>query len=67
MQGKLLLKRKEIIEIWQTQKEEFLNSYCCPNCRDIMSEDEENYFCDSETCGYAGKKYKKSEVHENDK
>lgn len=31
-----LLKRKEIIEIWKSQSKEFLNSYCCPNCRDLL-------------------------------
>lgn len=31
-----LFTRKEVIEIWQDQKEEFLNSYCCPNCRDLL-------------------------------
>lgn len=64
MQGKQLLKRKEIIEIWQAQSEEFLNSYCCPDCRNIMDSDEENYFCCNEMCENMTD-YKKSDVEKS--
>ena len=54
-----LLTRKEIIEIWNDQSEDFLNSYCCPNCRDILYNhpyqlmlevSEEHYFCHNRDC-----------------
>ena len=61
MEGKILLKRKEIIEIWKEQNEEFLNMYCCPDCRDIMGQDENSYFCANKMC-LNDRDYKKSEV-----
>jgi len=43
-----LLTRKEVIEIWSKQSEVFLNSFCCPNCRDILfyyGFRENEYYC----------------------
>lgn len=33
-----LLKRSEIIELWNNQSKEMKESFCCPNCRDILHE-----------------------------
>ena len=48
-----LNKRKEIIEMWL--KGNFLDYYCCPNCRDILNKlisDSGNvyYICDNSMC-----------------
>lgn len=37
-----LLTRKEIIDIWSKQPKEYLESYCCPNCRDLLNDE---YIC----------------------
>lgn len=47
--------RQQIINIWLSQNK-FLNSYCCPNCRDVMDEIEKNKFkCSNYECGFFGK------------
>jgi hypothetical protein len=33
---KNLLTRREVIKLWQKQKDKFLDTYCCPNCRDLL-------------------------------
>lgn len=42
-----LLTRREIIDIWQKQSKEFLNTYCCKNCRDLLYETkkENEWYC----------------------
>jgi hypothetical protein len=38
-----LLTRKQIIEEWKKQTPDLLNSFCCPDCRDILiRENDEN-------------------------
>lgn len=31
-----LFTRRQIIKIWQGQKEEWLDLYCCPNCKHTL-------------------------------
>ena len=45
-----LLTRRQIIEIWQQQPDEMLDSFCCPICRDILHEVSDRYFCLNEDC-----------------
>lgn len=47
-----LLKRSEIIDMWiKNNSKELLDSYCCSNCRDILSQDiDGNYFCTNGLC-----------------
>jgi uncharacterized protein YbaR (Trm112 family) len=47
-----LLKRNEIIEIWDQQNKDILNSFCCPSCRDILVYDQEtnSYLCFNSLC-----------------
>ena len=45
-----LLTRKEIIEIWSKPPSLFLNSFCCPSCRDILDEDKNMYRCTNDKC-----------------
>jgi hypothetical protein len=46
-----LLTRKEIITIWLEQKDEFLNLYCCPNCRDILTKlEDDSLICTNAQC-----------------
>lgn len=46
-----LLTRKQIIEIWNEQTEEILNSLCCPECRGILSEgDDKLLYCTNSNC-----------------
>ena len=47
-----LLTRREIIALWQKQPDVMLDSLCCPNCRDILFEDEDSYFCDNIHCEF---------------
>lgn len=44
------LTRKEIIEIWSEQEEAFLNSFCCPECRDILLNDGMILHCSNYQC-----------------
>ena len=46
-----LLTRKEIIELWQKQGENYLNQLCCPNCRDILIKEYGKYSCENMLCG----------------
>jgi hypothetical protein len=46
----MLLTRKQVIDIWLKQSDEHLNSYGCPNCRDLLFK-EGNYFrCKNMDC-----------------
>ena len=45
-----ILTRRQIIEEWSKQSDEFLDSVCCPKCRNIMFEYSDRYFCDNEDC-----------------
>ena len=55
-----LLTRKEIIKLWEKQKKEILNSYCCPSCRSVLfkynsdsiysSDAKEYYYCHYNDC-----------------
>lgn len=45
-----LLTRKEIIDEWNKQSEEMLNSKCCPVCRNILHEYGDRYFCENREC-----------------
>jgi hypothetical protein len=45
-----LLTRRQIIEEWQKQSDEMLDSFCCPKCRDILYEYADRYFCENEYC-----------------
>ena len=45
--------RKEIITIWQMPiHKKYLNYYCCPDCRDILTQsiDGKHLYCASRTC-----------------
>jgi tRNA(Ile2) C34 agmatinyltransferase TiaS len=45
-----LLTRKQVIDLWLKNKQH-LNSYCCPNCRDILiSEGNHKYKCKNSEC-----------------
>jgi hypothetical protein len=44
------LTRKEIVEIWEGGTEENLNSYCCPDCRDLLTKCSGTLFCDNDQC-----------------
>lgn len=43
-----LLTRRQIIQIWGKQSDEILDSFCCPNCRDVL--EERIYVEDNTTC-----------------
>lgn len=45
-----LLTRRQIIEEWNKQSDELLDSFCCPNCRDILYEYADRYICENEDC-----------------
>ena len=46
-----LYTRKKIIEAWNRQPDYFLNSPCCPHCRDILFKTTENIFvCENNHC-----------------
>jgi len=46
-----LLTRREVIDLWLTQSPDFLDSYVCPNCRDILDKKDDNiYFCSNPEC-----------------
>ena len=48
--AKKLLTRREIIDIWQAQRDEFLDLLCCPFCRDILYKDDKGYYCPNQMC-----------------
>ena len=53
----MLLTRREIIEIWKRQDDKHLDSYCCRNCRDILSYDSDNiFYCKNIECSNYGVK-----------
>ena len=45
-----LLTRREIIQIWKSQTDEMLDSYCCPKCRNILLDYGDRYFCENKDC-----------------
>jgi len=45
-----LLTRKQIIDIWLEQPDEMLNTVCCPQCRNLLHEFSDRYFCENENC-----------------
>ena len=45
-----LLTRRQIINEWQRQPEDKLDSVCCPVCRDLLHEQADRYFCLNENC-----------------
>ncbi len=47
-----LLTRKEIIKLWEKQKKEILNSYCCPSCRSVLFKYNIDYIYPSENYYY---------------
>jgi hypothetical protein len=44
------LTRKEIIEIWKEQPDDLLNSFCCPNCRDLLFNYSGTLMCRNSDC-----------------
>jgi len=49
--GYRIFTRRQIIITWSEQSPEELDSYCCPNCRDILYKDENGkYYCDNDLC-----------------
>ncbi len=45
--------RKNVIDIWLKQSDDLLNSYVCPNCRDILEKSrtkKDTYYCVNEDC-----------------
>jgi len=49
-----LFTRREVIEIWLKQKDEDLDTYVCPHCRDLLFKKGETYFCNNFDCSYYG-------------
>jgi hypothetical protein len=49
-----LLTRRQIMEEWNKQSDEMLDSFCCPNCRDILHELDDRYFCKNKHCHQLG-------------
>jgi hypothetical protein len=45
-----VLTRREIVDLWEKQPGCILDSYCCPGCRDILSEIDGVYKCDNILC-----------------
>jgi hypothetical protein len=45
-----LLTRKQIIQSWQQQPEEYLDRFCCPHCRDILTRRGNFLYCDNIQC-----------------
>ena len=45
-----LLTRRQIIEMWQKQPSEMLDSYCCPQCRNILLHYVDRYICENRDC-----------------
>jgi len=49
-----IMTRQEIIDTWSKQSEEYLNSYCCPKCRNILiyNKEKDFYICDNGMCEF---------------
>lgn len=47
MPPSLLQTRRQLIEVWLKQSPNVLNSYVCPNCRNILRKDSLGYQCDN--------------------
>jgi len=45
-----LLTRREMIDVWMKQGDRYLNSVCCPNCRDILFDNGDRYLCTNDYC-----------------
>lgn len=45
-----LLTRRQIIEEWNKQRDEYLDSLCCPVCRNILEEHPDRYICFNDNC-----------------
>lgn len=55
--NKHLMTRREIISLWSKSKE-YLDSLCCPNCRDILYEDENGEWeCRNFLCRYGSESW----------
>jgi len=50
MNNRKLLTRQDIVKLWQSQPQEYLNSYCCPYCRDILHGIEDKLVCKNHMC-----------------
>ena len=48
--NKKLLTRKEIIEIWRAQGDVFQETYCCPNCKNLLFMEVDLYYCFNQDC-----------------
>jgi len=50
----ILLTRREIIEQWQKQDDSILDSFCCPNCREVLisNYDGSGLLCDNPACPF---------------
>ena len=44
------LTRREIIALWNTQEDEILDKYSCPDCRDILARDSDKLLCVNYQC-----------------
>ena len=47
-----LLKRRQVIKLWNRQGDKHLNSLCCPYCRDLLEENDEHYECNNMFCDF---------------
>jgi len=45
-----LLTRRQIIEEWAKQPDEMLDTLCCPQCRNLLHEYGDRYFCKNRDC-----------------
>jgi hypothetical protein len=45
-----LMTRQEIIDILNQQHEQFKIMYCCPDCRNILTIDDNKMFCENHMC-----------------
>jgi len=45
-----LLKRKEVIELWQSGTKKYLDYYCCPDCRDVLKKAGDTLSCANMAC-----------------
>lgn len=44
------LTRKEIMALWKNQTPDLLNGFCCPNCRDVLTNHSGTLMCDNPAC-----------------
>lgn len=54
--------RREIIEIWKDQPDNLLDTYVCPDCRDLLFHEHDKYFCNNSDCGQFLKIIKEEEI-----